>query len=556
MDVFVMNHKPMKGKDSTLPKHCQEWFSTNSVRRVVLLTIEGMESNFLESEVNDLVPGVDIETLKLPKIGLGEQQTPSELSNLPWLMLTKICRLINPEAKTTMLLGRGAAIYDHILWLASQCYSHVEILHIDSCEPVLSIHNLRKHAPIESEILPAMIASFLEDIVNDRFDAENIGYIDSERFMDFAKATGLKGIAPALKQMVDEGGIEKYTSKKDVTYRLNPKALPDAASKYFSQLPEKSSDLPNLTIAFGRLPNIQTKNNDRQVEFEFFSYLNPLQPMDGLLVVLQRHDDSIPFSAIMTLEQALKKFDHEEDLSFKQYHGDLIHAYNALDSRTKEYAIDTKQHLVIINPSPNLEFQMNVFLHLLARCVEFEKTHGPRLWDIDLTMPLNPIRSAISFFSYITHSAPTYVLKPRISKDMKIIPRRSLVLSPPNRIALEAIEQYLGRHGNTKGGPNLLVALYKWELENIVEDDGDLFAAMNDAIQNSVSFGLSPKDLKAKLEEYGLLAGNKQIHRNLGKLAQARLVRQIGREFFLTNLGRFVAEQIINIRQSEVERNE
>ena len=79
---------------------------------------------------------------------------------------------------------------------------------------------------------------------------------------------------------------------------------------------------------------------------------------------------------------------------------------------------------------------------------------------------------------------------------------------------------------------------------------------MNDAIQNSVSFGLSPKDLKAKLEEYGLLAGNTQIHRNLGKLAQARLVRQIGREFFLTNLGRFVAEQIINIRQSEVERNE
>ena len=100
------------------------------------------------------------------------------------------------------------------------------------------------------------------------------------------------------------------------------------------------------------------------------------------------------------------------------------------------------------------------------------------------------------------------------------------------------------------------MALYKWELENIIEDDGDLFAAMNDAIQNSVSIGLSPKDLKAKLKEYGLLAGNSQIHRSLGKLVQARLVRQIGGEFFLTELGRFVAEQIINIRQSEVGRNE
>ena len=129
------------------------------------------------------------------------------------------------------------------------------------------------------------------------------------------------------------------------------------------------------------------------------------------------------------------------------------------------------------------------------------------------------------------------------------------MLSPPNRIALEAIEQYLSR-SNTKGGPNLLVALYKWELENIVEDDGDLFAAMNDTIQNPVSFGIGPKDLKAKLKEYGLLAGNSQIHRSLGKLVQARLVRQIGGEFFLTDLGRFVAEQIINIRQSEVERNE
>ncbi len=556
MDVFVMNHKPIPGQNHTLPEHCQEWLSTNSIRRVILLTIEGMESNFLKSEIGNLVPGVDIESLKLPQIGLGKQQTPSELSNLPWLMLTKICRLINPEAKTTMLLGRGAAIYDHILWLASQCYSHVDILHIDSCEPVLSIHNLRKHAPIESEILPAMIASFLEDIVNDRFDAENIGYIDSERFMDLAMATGLKGIAPALKQMVDQGGIEKHTSNKNVTYRLNPKALSDAASQYFSQLPEKSSDLPNLTIAFGRLPNIQTKKNGQQVEFDFFSYLNPLQPMDGLLVVLQRHDDSIPFSTIMTLEQALKKFDDGENLSFKKYHGDLIHAYNAIDSRTKEYGIDTKQHLVIINPSPNLEFQMNVFLHLLARCLEFEKTHGPRLWDIDLTMPLNPIRSAVSFFSYITHSAPTYVLKPGNSKDMKIIPRRSLVLSPPNRIALEAVEQYLNRHGNTKGGPNLLVALYKWELENIVVDNGDLFAALNDAKQSSVSFGIEPKTLKAKLKEYGLLAGNSQIHRSLGRLAQARLVHQIGGEFFLTDLGRFVAEQIVNIRQSEVEKNE
>ena len=90
MDVFVMNHKPMNGQDYTLPKHCQEWFSINSVRRVILLTIEGMESNFLESEVGDLVPGADIETLKLPQIGLGKQQTPSESVSYTHLTLPTI----------------------------------------------------------------------------------------------------------------------------------------------------------------------------------------------------------------------------------------------------------------------------------------------------------------------------------------------------------------------------------------------------------------------------------------------------------------------------------
>ena len=215
--------------------------------------------------------------------------------------------------------------------------------------------------------------------------------------------------------------------------------------QYFSQLPKKSSELPNLTIAFGRLPHIQSKKGDQQVEFDFFSYLNPLQPMDGLLVVLQRHDDSIPGSYIMTLEQALKGFNQKENTGFDDYHGDLIHAYNTIDTRTKEYDIDTDQHLVVINPKPNLEFQMNLFLHLIARCNEFEKKLGPRIWDVDLTMPLNAIRSAVSFFSYFSHSAPTYVLKPRISGGEEKIPRRSLVLSLPNRIAQEAVQENINQ---------------------------------------------------------------------------------------------------------------
>ena len=39
-----------------------------------------------------------------------------------------------------------------------------------------------------------------------------------------------------------------------------------------------------------------------------------------------------------------------------------------LTQETKEYDIDTDQHLVVINPKPNLEFQMNLFLHPLLGC--------------------------------------------------------------------------------------------------------------------------------------------------------------------------------------------
>ena len=92
-------------------------------------------------------------------------------------------------------------------------------------------------------------------------------------------------------------------------------------------------------------------------------------------------------------------------------------------------------------------------------------------------------------------------------------------------------------------------------MEKIVKDDDDIFAALNDD-ENTASIGIEPKSLKAKLKEYNLLEGNSQIHRNLARLAQARLVHQVGSEFYLSELGKFVAEQILKIRQSEAKIDE
>lgn len=544
MDLIMMTHPLIDGHEHVLSSDCRKWITDHSVERIVLMNVKNKTNPVLNSELKELAPGSELEILELPRIGLQDQKTPSELNGLPWQILTQICRQIRPDRDTTIFLGRGAAIYDHVLWLTGQCYPGVKALHIDSCQPVLSTRNIRNHARIEETILPALLTSFLDDIKNKRIDVENYGYTDKERFMGLMNATVLKGVAPALKEMVDEGGVEKYTYGTDVTYRLTPKALQDAVSTYYSQKPEKEADLPNLTIAFGRLPRIQSRSKRDQVEeFQFFSYLTPLQPMDGLLVVLQRLDDSIPESSIMTLEDALIRFEGSDFI------GDLRHAYAVIDRRTKEYDIDVAQHLVVINPKPDPQFQMDMFLRLLAYCEEFENIHGTRQWDIDLTMPLNRIRSAVSFFSYATHTPPTYVLKSK--EDSVIIPRRSLVLSLPNRIAKDAFEQQMNPHGNNKGDPNCLMGLYLWELEN-TNDDDDIFAILDDQHSNNASIGIEPKNLKKKLEEYGLQKGNSHVHRVLGRLVQARLVSQKGSGFYLTDLGRFVAEQIHNIRQVEV----
>ena len=88
-----------------------------------------------------------------------------------------------------------------------------------------------------------------------------------------------------------------------------------------------------------------------------------------------------------------------------------------------------------------------------------------------------------------------------------------------------------------------------------MKDDDDIFAALNDD-GNTASSGIEPKSRKAKLQEYNLLEGHSQLHRNLARLAHARLVHQVGSEFYLSELGKFVAEQILKIRQSEAKIDE
>ena len=225
-----MNH-PLKGEEHILPHSCRTWLQEAEIGTVFLMKPKGDDHTPLESEFKQLLPNSKISVVELPRIGLDSNQTPSELAQLPWAIIRKIFQFISPSNDSTLLLGRGAGIYDHALWLAGQCLTQVTTIHIDSCSPVLSTKNVRQnHSPVEKTVLPGMITAYLEDIKNNRQDVENYGYIDAERFMNVIHSTGQKGIAPSLHEMEKVGGIVKFKSGKDTTYRLNPVALSDAAS--------------------------------------------------------------------------------------------------------------------------------------------------------------------------------------------------------------------------------------------------------------------------------------------------------------------------------------
>ena len=70
--------------------------------------------------------------------------------------------------------------------------------------------------------------------------------------------------------------------------------------------------------------------------------------------------------------------------------------------------------------------------------------------------------------------------------------------------------------------------------------------------ENNNSIAIKATDLKKYLESNGLNDGIKNIHRTLNRLIGWRLVVKLGLHYSLTDLGRFVAEQIDKIREGGV----
>ena len=223
-----------------------------------------------------------------------------------------------------------------------------------------------------------MITSFIEDIVNERVDQENIGYIDSERFMEFAKATGLKGIGPALKQMVDKGGVEKHTNKK-VWLIDSTRSLIWCSLKVFSQL-LKIIWTSKSNNCFRSITPHPVKKGWSTSGIRFLLTQPPAA--NGWLACCSStpwrfHSRKLTSWHLSKRWKGSVRTKHRTWGLPRRFDSCIQHDWHK-DKWIRHWY---HQHLVVINPKPNLEFQMSYFFISLLDAMSLRKL-GPRIWDV------------------------------------------------------------------------------------------------------------------------------------------------------------------------------
>jgi hypothetical protein len=555
MDVVFTAHGAA-GSESVLSQHVIDWIQQTSISRCVLLVPRDEEYQLIEEELNNsLSVACSVERVVLPKMQTKNIQTPTDLKSQPWAILNHIQKCMNLNNETTVFLGRGSRLHDHLLWLSAQCHPNAHLLHIDSLQPALSIKRAGSTTDIATSTLRGLLHFHLQDIENKR--PEHLGYSDAERLSGYAGAGTTLGVRPALQTFVEKNLVEKLpVAKTSVSYKLTPAGFADAFASYCDRrFSENDTIQRNLNIVFGRLPHIQTENpKGEKQDFNLFQYIAPLQPIDGLLVVLQRHSDEIEGTHVVTLEDALVQFEHSD----AHFIGDLRNAHRVLVRRSQEDLIDMKRHLVVINPKATQEFHLEFLLHLLNECRTFEENFGLSRWNIDLTQPLGKLHSAVSFFTLLSGAITTYIYKNQLpNEEQSPFTRKEHLIPVPNKMAYETLNAFKNPHGNTKDAPNLLQILLLWERHQEEQNagiEGDLFVAPKSTTaqqQTANNANLSEfyeRELKPKYNE---IFYPTNFNRIIKKLNAHGLVVKQGMAYSLTDLGTFVAEQLLKITEME-----
>lgn len=560
MDVIFTAFGKTPSEANVLSANLVAWLDKKEFQRCVLFIPNEKDYSDIQGELKSIFSEENVDVVELSQFDTTNLTSPQQLKDIPWNLIEEMKSKIDSATKSTVLLGRGTALHDHLLWFLSQCFDSFDAIHIDSLEPVLSLYDNLDLNSIAQSGIAGLLQKYLDDLNSNSTDFINCGQIHSDEISEIHGAAFKKGVRSNFTPFIENGLVSRFeVPGKTVTYKLNPKGLYPAIQSFFdTQETDVNQSTAGLTICCGRLPNIQTddQSGNKNVQ-DFFEMISPLQPIDGLFAILQRHDDSIEGTHILTLQDAIAFF---SDSSFL---GDLRYVEATFTNRSRMDNIDMANHLIVINPQPTIEFQFEFVLKVFLECQLFEQKFGRRIWNIDITSPVNALRSAISFLAIATNSQPSYILKPPNSEIRKLR-KTEFVLDVPNHVTYEMMKEFSNLHGNDKGSINCLVALllYEDEKESSVVDE-----LIPTSENDNFYVGVDEKDLKKFINNrtlqlpYDLKSGTSALYRKMEELHKQGLVsihrsnvegkkRKIYR-YQLTDLGIFISKRVLEYKLAE-----
>jgi len=548
MLTYLTAHTPQIGKGHVMSQECRDWLRNSKTEKLFIFIPDARDyTQFVEETKLCVSKTCQVTTVMLKPLG-SDFESPNEIQALAWDNLNTITSQMDTNAPKTMFLGRGPALHDHLMWLAAKCRDGVKTIHFDD------------KGIVETEAIPpsidenkkgfttmaGLIENHVEDIVKQR--AQNVGWSHAHRLAGRPGGALESGIRKALTPAINAGMVEllEVDGGKTVSYKIAPKGIEAAILAYSKARKLSQEPQREVLMSFARLPKIQRQNEEEQImPFSFFNMIAPLQPVDGLICVLQHHEDSIDGTHIMTLNQACERFQDSRII------GNLRHVRQSLEHRCMEDSILFSNHVVVINPKPNTATSLDFTTQLLAALNEFEKMHGGHRLRIDMTGPLTQVRSSASMLGLNMHARMTYTVKPDSKHSKK---HHSINL--PGMEAFEAFQQVSKVNKNNQYDVKMLKVLLAYEHQTI-ESEPDEFDFFEDVAHKQEPPTL-PELLKFAKENTPDGAdripneqGNRVVKRlRLRGLVAVTVLRDKAKtRYELTDIGHFVASQLAHMEE-------
>lgn len=548
MFTYLTAHTPLKGEEHAMNQECRDWLRNSNTVKVIIFEPEDKDyAQFIEETKLCLSKTCELETVMLKPLK-SDFESSDEIQTLAWHNLNTITSKMDATDSKTMFLGRGPALHDHLMWLAAKCRDGVKTIHFDDQE-VMETEAIPPSIDENKKgftTLAGLLQNHIEDISTQR--AENVGWSHAHRLGGRPGGAVESGVRKALTPAINSEMVEllEVDGGKSVSYKIAPKGI-EAAMLAYSKARELTEEPQReVLVSFARLPMIQRQNEEEQImPFSFFSMIAPLQPVDGLICVLQHHEDSIDGTHIMTLNQACEKFDDSQII------GNLRHVRQSLEHRCMEDSILFNDHVIVINPKPNTVTSLAFITELLAALNEFEKKHGGHRLRVDMTGPLSQVRSSASMFGLNLHARMTYTLRPGLKHSKK---HHSITL--PGMEAYEAFQQVSKVNKNNQYDVKMLKVLLAYENQTSESND-DEFDFFEDVAQEQEPPTL-PELLKFAKENTPVPAdkipneqGNRVIKRlrSRGLVAVTVLRNKAKTRYELTDIGHFVASQLAHLEK-------